>query len=68
VPRLLHISNIVFENVLLLVVFAPPCCEILVTGLHGNSKENKITWKNIDIIRGGSRKRMLDDAQLRRSL
>jgi len=38
VPLLLHISNIVFENVPPLVVFGAPSCEILATGLNVNKK------------------------------
>ena len=38
VPRLLHISNIVFKNVAPLVVFGAPCCEVLETGLSKNKK------------------------------
>jgi len=38
-PGLLHASNNVFKNVLPLVAFGTPCCEILPTGL----------WKTLNL-------------------
>jgi len=41
VPRLLHTSNIAFKNAAPYVLFVPPCCEILATGLvYTKSKQS----------------------------
>jgi len=49
-PRLLHTSNIAFQNVCPLVVFGPPCCQILATGLNKNPENLCYEQTHISVL------------------